>query len=119
MLAQTSATRAAPSKTTALLDSVRRKLRSGVCRFRTQAVRSVKPERAVPFIARPRGRASRLLEHAGDRGCQAPAPDGQPVLGVRRAAGDEAALEDPRLLELLEPLGEGRPRDTGHRLPKL
>src|SRR2546421_6198300 len=119
MLAQASATSAAPSRITALLDSVRRKLRSGVCRFRTQAVCSLKPELAVPFTARPRGRASRLLKQPADGGCQAPALRCQPVLGVGGTAGNELALDDAGRLELLEALGERCRRDPRQRLTEL
>src|ERR671922_97647 len=118
MLAQASAATTAPSNRTALLVSVRKNWRSGVCRWRIHAVRSVKPGRRVPFIAQPSGRTSRLLEQPGDGGSEASALCGQPVLGVGGAAGDELSLHDPRALQPVEALRKRCRRDAGKRLAK-
>ena len=50
----------------------------------------------------------RLPEQTGHRGRQPLSGRGQPILGVRRPARDEPALQDPGGLELLEAVGERR-----------
>src|SRR5919204_605052 len=115
MLAQARAPTTAPSSRTALLVSVRRNWRSGVCRWRTHAVRSVKPGRRVPFIAQPRGRTSRLLEQPGDGA----------VLGDRpgRYVHVELALEgvrvDAQLVGVGAHVGERDPRRLIHHVAEL
>jgi len=49
-----------------------------------------------------------VLEQPGDGQGEAFAAAGQGVLGVGGTAGDQATLDDPRRLELLQPLREGR-----------
>src|SRR5438045_2270081 len=62
--AQTSAATAAASRIAALPVSVRRKLRSGVSRFRTQAVR---PEKGESAAAGPGAASPLLVNRRGDR----------------------------------------------------
>src|SRR5262245_39463015 len=60
-LTQTSATTAAASRTAALPVSVRRKLRSGVSRFRAQAVRPENADAGGPVVRLPSTAAMRRL----------------------------------------------------------
>lgn len=59
------------------------------------------------------------FEQSGDRPGEALSALRQHVLGVGRATGDQATLEDALRLELLEALRERRRRDPRQRLAEL